>query len=75
LLKAGGSVSGDNEGKTNEIAIKFDEIGGLTKMEALQEHPNVKIYKKVVEIMEQHYGLIEVNDENEEPLPEQFVFN
>ena len=75
LLKAGAAVSGDNDAKVNEVANKFDYIGGLSKMEALQEHPNVKIYNKVVEIIDQNYGLIEVNDENDAPLPQQFVFN
>lgn len=76
LLTAGGSsFEQEGEGKTNEVALKFDEIGGLSKMEDLQDHPNPKIYKRVLEIMEQHYGLEEVNDENETPVPGEFVFH
>jgi importin subunit alpha-6/7 len=76
LLKAGNSAySNDKDNRNNEVAVKFDEIGGLTKMENLQEHPNVKIYRKVVEIMEEHYGLIEVTDENNPPEPDMFSFN
>lgn len=76
LLRAGNCVfSNEKDCKNNEVALKFDEIGGLTKMEDLQNHPNVKIYKKVVEIMEEHYGLIEVSDENDPPKPEIFSFN
>lgn len=76
LLTAGGSsYEQEGEGKSNEVALKFDEIGGLSKMEDLQEHPNLKIYKKVVEIMDQHYGLVEVNDENEAPVAGEFVFH
>jgi importin subunit alpha-6/7 len=74
LLRAGNAFDDDSNSKTNEVALKFDEIGGLSKMEELQEHPNVKIYKKVVEIMEEHYGLIEINDENNPINPELFSF-
>ena len=75
LLRAGGAVfSNSKDCDSNEIAIKFDEIGGLSKMEELQEHPNIKIYKKVVEIMDEHYGLIEMVDENDPP-SEGFSFN
>ncbi|OMJ88325.1 hypothetical protein SteCoe_9736 [Stentor coeruleus] len=76
LLRAGNAAfSSDQEVKNNEVALKFDEIGGLSKMEELQEHPNTKIYKKVIEIMDEHYGLIEVTDENEPPQPQLFSFN
>lgn len=76
ILKAGASgLDGEKGTPNNEVAIMFDEIGGLSKMEELQRHPNVKIYKKVIEIMDEHYGLIELTDENEPPGPEVFSFN
>ena len=76
LLRAGNYAYVNERDRNNQVALKFDEIGGLTKMEELQNHPNVKIYKKVVEIMEEHYGLEEVTDENEAPCdPMVFAFN
>ena len=76
LLRAGNHAYVNDRERNNQVALKFDEIGGLTKMEELQNHPNVKIYKKVVEIMEEHYGLEEVTDENEPPSnPPVFAFN
>ena len=76
LLRAGNNaITSDQECRNNEVALKFDEIGGLSKMEELQNHPNGKIYRKVVEIMNEHYELVEVTDENEPPKPELFSFN
>lgn len=37
---------------------------GINRLEGLQEHPNQKVYEKVVNLMEEHLGLDEVNDEN-----------
>lgn len=64
-----------NEG--NEMALKFDEIGGLAKMEALQHSQNLMVYSKVVEIMEKYWGIEEVKEVDEALLttPQVFSFN
>ncbi|OMJ92462.1 hypothetical protein SteCoe_4802 [Stentor coeruleus] len=56
LLWAGSSC------EINEVALKFEEIGGLNKLEALQHCRNQKVYNKVVEIMETYWGIEEVDD-------------
>eukprot|EP00358_Blepharisma_japonicum_P004849 CAMPEP_0202942502 /NCGR_PEP_ID=MMETSP1395-20130829/2718_1 /ASSEMBLY_ACC=CAM_ASM_000871 /TAXON_ID=5961 /ORGANISM="Blepharisma japonicum, Strain Stock R1072" /LENGTH=130 /DNA_ID=CAMNT_0049638849 /DNA_START=172 /DNA_END=561 /DNA_ORIENTATION=- len=64
ILRAGKDMINFNKcGGVNEIALKFDEMDGVLKLENLQTHPNVKIYQRVVAIMDEHYGLEEV-DEN-----------
>jgi len=64
ILRAGKDMINFDKGETiNEVALKFDEMDGVAKLEGLQTHPNVKIYQKVVAIMDEHYGLEEV-DEN-----------
>lgn len=74
ILRAGKEMVNCEKGsQVNEIALKFDEMDGVSKLEALQTHPNVKIYQKVVAIMDEHYGLEEI-DENSQPeqTPEMF---
>ena len=65
LLRAGKEVMlGEKNSGFNELAIRFDEMGGLNRLEELQTHPNAKVYNKVVAIMDEHFGLEEVTDEN-----------
>lgn len=65
LLRAGKEVMlGEKNSGFNELAVRFDEMGGLNRLEDLQTHPNAKVYNKVVAIMDEHFGLEEVTDEN-----------
>jgi hypothetical protein len=34
----------------------FDREGGIDKLEALQMHPNIKIYDRVISIIEEYFG-------------------
>lgn len=45
----------------------FDELGGLDKLEQLQEHQSEEIYEKSVELLEQYFGVEEDDDENLAP--------
>jgi importin subunit alpha-6/7 len=42
----------------------FDELGGLDKLEELQEHPSEEIYEQSVKILEQYFGVEDEEDEN-----------
>ncbi|CAG9318942.1 unnamed protein product [Blepharisma stoltei] len=74
ILRAGKDMINFNKcGGVNEIALKFDEMDGVLKLENLQTHPNVKIYQKVVAIMDEHYGLEEIDENtNSEQAPIMF---
>jgi len=48
-------------GKVNKIADEWMTIGGVEKMEKLQEHENERIYNQVVTILEKHYQLECIN--------------
>ncbi|OMJ69073.1 hypothetical protein SteCoe_33310 [Stentor coeruleus] len=63
--------------EVNDVALKLDEIGGLNKIEALQHCRNLKVYNKVVEIMEKYWGVdeVEVVDEALLAIPQTFSFN
>jgi len=45
---------------SEEIKIAVESLGGLDKIEALQNHINNIIYKKAVKILDQHFGADEV---------------
>ncbi|CAG9310103.1 unnamed protein product [Blepharisma stoltei] len=47
-----GSQMGKNE---NKINIKFDAAGGITRLEALQAHPNRQVYNKTIEILSKFF--------------------
>lgn len=44
----------------NEVAIRFEENGGLSRLESLQYHSNRNVYEKSVLIIDKFYGLEEV---------------
>lgn len=44
------------EGHSQEVANLIEECGGLEKIEQLQAHENVDIYKLAYEIIEQHFS-------------------
>jgi HEAT repeat protein len=44
------------------ITTLIDEVEGVDKLEALQEHENVEIYDKAVDIIEKYFGGEEEND-------------
>lgn len=59
---------GDTE--LHNYVYKFEEIGGLDKLEALQTHVNTEVYEKSVKILETHFGA----EEEDAPLsPPAFV--
>ena len=55
MLKLAGS-------EVEAVAAMVEECGGLDKIEALQNHENVEIYKLAYEIIEQYFS-DEVNQE------------
>lgn len=61
ILKAG-----DRMGRSYQSFV--DEADGLDKIEGLQEHQNNDIYEKAVQIIENHFGAEEVEDENLAPV-------
>lgn len=61
ILKHGG------EGENNEYANLVDESGGLDNIEDLQEHENVDIYDKAVQLIEKYFGEEEEECENMAP--------
>jgi len=62
MLAAGGELA---HGKTSNLfVVSFDEVEGIEKLEALQEHENASIYDKAVAILEAHFGEDDAEDEN-----------
>nr|XP_027201929.1 importin subunit alpha-7-like [Dermatophagoides pteronyssinus] len=55
MLKAGEVIKNANNGE-NPVAMAIEHCGGLDKIEFLQSHDNVEIYKKVYEIIENYFG-------------------
>jgi hypothetical protein len=49
--------------------IEFDELGGIDKMEALQDHPNERIYEIVLEVLGEHFGFEEERENFEGNVP------
>ena len=56
----------DQDCETNDTLLLFENLDGTIKLENLQNHPNIKVYNKAVEIMGEFYGLIEITNENKE---------
>lgn len=44
------------EGHSQVVANLIEECGGLEKIEQLQAHENVEIYKLAYDIIEQHFS-------------------
>jgi len=66
-------------GGVNRYAVMIEECYGLDKIEFLQSHENMDIYKKVFEMIEQYFGS-EEEDTNIAPaidptLPHEYHFN
>mmetsp|Transcript_60707 Transcript_60707/g.180001 ORF Transcript_60707/g.180001 Transcript_60707/m.180001 type:complete len:553 (-) Transcript_60707:202-1860(-) len=57
--------AGDRLGRNYQCFV--DEADGLDKIEGMQHHQNNDIYKKAVDIIENHFGADEVEDENLAP--------
>jgi len=43
------------ENNTNDYAIKLDEYGGVRKIEALMQHPNLNVFKKAQSIIDTYF--------------------
>lgn len=48
----------------NQILLTLDEKGGISKIESLQNHPNSKVYDKVLSMLETLFNAEEVHNEN-----------
>lgn len=48
--------------EVDTIAGFIEDCGGLDKIEALQTHPNVDIYKLAYEIIEQYFADTDVSN-------------
>ena len=46
----------ENEYQVEAVAAMVEECGGLDKIESLQNHENVEIYKLAYEIIEQYFS-------------------
>jgi hypothetical protein len=61
LLKSG-EVSDAGKGpEHNQIAQKFESLRGVEALEALQAHPNLVVYTRVVSLMDEFFGVEEVS--------------
>ena len=60
LLELGNSSPSKVE--VNPVAAQWEELGGVTMLERLQEFPSSSVYHKTVELMEKYYGLIETEE-------------
>jgi hypothetical protein len=53
---------------SNEFTVHIDEVGGLDKIEALQQHENTDIYEMAVRLIETYYGSEDDECENIAPV-------
>ena len=47
----------------NQYALDVEQCGGLDKVEAMQHHPNMDVYKKALSIIEVFFGEGEGEDD------------
>lgn len=48
-------------GEIDKVAVKIEEVGGLDKLEALQQHENEEVYRKAVVIIENFFSDVNQN--------------
>lgn len=73
ILKAGQPDGSEKYASTqNPYTVLVEEADGLDKIEALQEHPNQKVYEKAVDIIESYFG---EQDDDENGQNAQFNFS
>jgi len=78
ILKVG-QADAQAIGSVNKFAVMIEECYGLDKIEFLQSHENMEIYRKVFDMIEDYFGS-EEEDTNVAPsvdpnAPQQFQFN
>ncbi|KAJ1639777.1 importin alpha [Pavlovales sp. CCMP2436] len=56
LLKAGEAVASSTGEGENKVTVWLDSVGGVDKLEELQEHKNEEVYRKAVHILETYLG-------------------
>jgi len=55
----------DDAGGENLVVVQFETLGGLTRLEDLQSHPNETVYVKALDLLEKYFD-VEEEDEEEE---------
>jgi len=62
-----GEVQANKSNGVNPFCEKFEEVEGIDKLEALQEHSNEDIYQKAVNLLEKYFNAEEDGAENMAP--------
>ena len=55
ILKCGERMRASTNGEYNEYARAIESVGGLDKIEALQQHTNQSVYERSVSILEKYF--------------------
>ena len=53
------------EGEENPFAVTLESLGGLNKVEALQNHPSHKVYELTLKIIEEFFAFEEEANRDE----------
>ena len=59
ILKFGQTVQAEQSLKENPQAQVIESVGGLDRLDALQQHADYFIYKKALDILELYFGAVE----------------